>query len=95
MGNGNNEFGGFEISTSGSVQNYIAFGTFNSPYRVQRRSATFTLNTTGLRNIGVWLIAGNDKNGGERSNNSSSESVYHDILRLEQYLFYKILMNQY
>jgi hypothetical protein len=76
LGNGNNEFGGFEISTSGSVQNYIAFGTFNSPYRVQRRSATFTLNTTGLRNIGVWLIAGNDKNGGERSNNSSSESFY-------------------
>lgn len=75
LGNGNNEFGGFEITTSGEVEKYIAFGTFNSPYRVQRRSATFTLNTLSVRNLGVWLIAGNGNNGGERPNNSS-ESFY-------------------
>lgn len=76
LGNGNNEFGGFQITTSGDVQKYIAFGTFNSLYRVQRRSATFTLNTTSVRNLGVWLIAGNNENGGDTPDDGSTESFY-------------------
>jgi microcystin-dependent protein len=74
-GTGNNEYGGFAKSSNHNFTHYLSFGTFNSPFRIQKRSTTLTLNTTDAYKIGIWAIAGNDRNGGERPNDSG-EGLY-------------------
>jgi len=74
-GAGNNEYGGFIKPSTGSAEHYISLGTFNSPFRVARRSVTFTLSTNDAYKLGFWLIAGNEYNGADVPNSSEGLKI--------------------
>jgi hypothetical protein len=69
--------GGYgELSTfiTSTGQSYYSSGTFTSPCQ-NNRTGTFIIDTRFVDYIEVSVIAGTDKNGGERPNNSG-ESFY-------------------
>lgn len=73
-GTGITEVGGFSEPLITNGGNYLAFGTpglspFNTP--ILNREATYSnLDFTNYNQLIIYVIAGNDNNGGERVNNS-------------------------
>lgn len=73
FGSGTGEIGGFLEPIIASGPQYIAFGTRgNTPFNTTQYSREFriqNLDLTGYVALRIFSIAGNDSNGGERTNN--------------------------
>lgn len=79
---GTGEVGGFSEPFVANNGQYLAFGTYNlSPFNTLQttRSAQYTVDLTGYTRIFLYIISGNDSNGGERPNTPGNPG---DDLRL-------------
>ena len=68
-GQGLDEVGGFNVPSDSPTQKYLSFGTINATTTtVSTRTAEITLDLTDVDHIIFSVIAGSDRNGGERPN---------------------------